>query len=74
MVVGKCIAGKRVSGKVWMGRLEVRSWWGSALGRAQAVWDVSLADQSSKLKDARPNEGFASVGGSKGSMPQISNP
>jgi len=42
--------------------VKVRAW--IALGPAQVVWDVSLAAQSSKPKDAQPGEWFAGVGGS----------
>jgi len=44
---------------------EVRPCSGSALEQTQAVQDVSLAGQSSKPMDVRPNERFVSVENSK---------
>jgi hypothetical protein len=38
---------------------------GRAQGSTRVVEGVSLADQSSKLTDVRPSEGFASVEGSR---------
>lgn len=64
-VVGERIVDKLASGRMWTKRVEVWSWSGSALGLAQAVWDVSSVDRPSRLTDARPNEGFASVEDSK---------
>ena len=68
---GECTVDKGVHGRKWMRGVKVRAWF--ALGPAQVVWGASLAVLSSRPRDVRPSEGFASVEGSRRNKPRMSD-